>query len=107
MNNINYSHESSTDLAMIEKYITDELTSPKAAKSTIAKIIRKIGLLREHAELGAKLSSIADVDVDYRFLVSGKYIVFYRIDGNDIYIIRVIYARRDYISLLFGEEQDS
>jgi plasmid stabilization system protein ParE len=92
---------------MIEKYITEDLTSPKAAKSTVTKIIRKISLLREHPELGAKLSSIADIDVDYRFLVSGKYIAFYRIDGNDIYVIRIIYARRDYISLLFGDEQNS
>ena len=42
MNEIHYSHESSIDLADIEKYITEDLDSPKAARNTIAKITKKI-----------------------------------------------------------------
>ena len=104
MNEIHYSHESSVDLVEIEKYITEDLDSPRAAKSTIAKIVKKIRQLESFAELGAPLSSIVDIETDYRFLVSGNYLSFYRIDGKNIYIIRIIYGRRDYISMLFDIE---
>jgi plasmid stabilization system protein ParE len=53
--------------------------------------------------LGTKLSSLIDIATDYRFLVCGNYIAFYRIDGNDVYVIRILYGRRDYVKILFGE----
>ena len=107
MNEIHYSHESLIDLIDIERYITEDLASPKAAKNTVKKITRKVCLLKDHAELGARLSSIIDIETDYRFLVSGNYISFYRIDGNDIYVIRIIYGGRDYVSILFDSESDA
>ena len=103
MNEIHYSHESSVDLAEIEKYITEELDSPKAAKNTISKITKKIRRLEEFAELGAPLSSIVDIETDYRFLVSGNYLTFYRVDGKSVFIIRIIYGGRDYLSFLFDD----
>ena len=60
-------------------------------------------MLRDHALIGTPLSSVADVNGDYRFLVSGNYMVFYRAIGNDIYIDRVLYGRRDYLRILFDE----
>jgi len=57
------------------------------------------------SDLGAPLSSIIEIDTDYRYLVSGNYLSFYRVDGNDIYIIRILYGRRDYISVLFDESE--
>jgi hypothetical protein len=52
--------------------------------------------------LGASLSSIVNIESEYRFLVCGKYLDFYRIAGLDIYIMRVIYDKKDYLSILFG-----
>jgi len=104
MNNVLFSDEAFADLAEIRRYITEDLASPKAAISTVAKIVKKVRLLRKHAEIGAPLSSIIDIETDYRFLVSGNYLAFYRIDVNDVYIIRVLYGGRDYISILFGED---
>jgi len=31
----------------------------------------------------------------------------YNIDGNDIYIIRILYGGRDYVSILFDNESDA
>ena len=101
MNKIHYSYESSTDLLDIEKYIIEDLASPNAAKNIIEKITSKIRLLEKFPELGAPLSSIVDIDTDYRFLASGNYLSFYRIDGTDIYISRILYGGRDYLSILF------
>jgi len=42
------------------------------------------------------------VETDYRFLVSGKYIVFYQTDGEMVSIYRILYGSRDYMKVLFG-----
>ena len=60
-------------------------------------------MLRDHSLSCTPLSSIADVDSNYRFLVSGNDMVFYRVNGNDIYIDRVLYGRSDYMSVLFKD----
>ena len=44
---------------------------------------------------------------DYRFLVTGSYITLYRVSGDDVYVDRVLYGRRDYLSLLFGSLPDA
>ncbi|MCL2425916.1 MAG: type II toxin-antitoxin system RelE/ParE family toxin [Oscillospiraceae bacterium] len=104
MNNIQYSHESLIDLNDIKKHISEELDSPVAAKNTIEKITRKIRKLEDFPEMGAPLSSIVDIETDYRFLVCNNYLVFYRVDKTEVLIIRVVYGGRDYLSLLFREQ---
>ena len=59
--------------------------------------------LKSFTEMGTPLSSIADVRTDYRFIVSGNYMMFYRVQGNDVYIDRVLYGRSDYMSVLFKD----
>lgn len=49
------------------------------------------------------LSSIADVGTDYRFLVSGNYMVFYRVQDSDVHIDHVLYGRSEYMSALFKD----
>lgn len=70
------------------------------------RIMDDVDLLENHAEMGASLSSIADVESDYRFLVTGSYLTFYRVYGSDVYVDRVLYGRRDYLRILFGDVQD-
>ena len=62
--------------------------------------------MRKHSLIGASLSSITDVESDYRFLATGNYLTFYRVYGNDVYVDRVLYGRRDYLRILFGDTQD-
>lgn len=49
------------------------------------------------------LSSIADIESDYRFIVSGNYISFYRSYGSEVFVDRILYARCDYMRILFGD----
>ncbi len=104
MNNLHLSPEAQNDLAEIKAYISKELENHNAAISVVGKITKTIRTLREHALMGAPLSSIADVSSDYRFLVSGSYMVFYRASGKDVFIDRVLYGRRDYLRILLGED---
>lgn len=102
-NNIHYSPESRRDLDDIWDYIVSELQNRSAAERMIARIMDAVDHLENFAEIGTPLSSIADVGTDYRFLVSGSYMVFYRVQGSDVYIDRVLYGRSDYTSVLFKD----
>ena len=102
-NKIHYSPESRRDLDDIWDYIVSELQNRSAAERVIDRIIDAVDPLKNFAEMGAPLSSIADIGTDYRFLVSGNYMVFYRVQGNDVYIDRVLYGRSDYMSVLFKD----
>ena len=104
-NRIHYSPESRRDLDDIWDYIVSELQNRSAAEHVINHIMDAVDQLKNFAEMGTPLSSIADVGTDYRFLVSGNYMVFYRANGNDIYIDRVLYGRRDYLRILFTDIQ--
>jgi plasmid stabilization system protein ParE len=91
------------DLQAIKAYITDELQNPQAAINTVAKITKKLRNLEDFPYMGVSLSSKIDIETDYRFLVCGGYMAFYRYDGEIVHIIRILYGRRDYVKILFGE----
>ena len=102
-NKIHYSSKSRRDLDDIWDYIVLELQNRSAAERVINRIMDAVDPLKNFAEMGTPLSSIADIGTDYRFLVSGNYMVFYRVQGNDVYIDRVLYGRSDYMSVLFKD----
>jgi toxin ParE1/3/4 len=90
------------DLENIKEYISETLCNPIAAQRTVKKIVDDYTLLKVSPFMGAPLSSKVAVKTDYRYLVSGNYIVFYKADENYVSIYRILYGRRDYIKILFG-----
>ena len=93
-----------SDLQEIKEYITDELCNPTAANRIITKIIKDYSLIETSPRLGPSLSSIIHIDTDYRFLVSGKYIIFYKTEGEYVSIYRILYGARDYMKILFSDK---
>ena len=75
-------------------YVASDLQNVSAAERIVNRIMDDVDRLESHAEIGALLSSIADVESDYRFLVTGNYLTFYRVYGNDVYVDRVLSSRR-------------
>jgi toxin ParE1/3/4 len=102
MNNIHLSAEAQNDLMEIRTYIEGELLNPSAALATVRRITKSLRVLQTYAQAGAPLSSVADINSDYRFIVSGNYMSFYRFSNQDIYVDRILYARCDYMRVLFG-----
>ena len=102
-NNIHYSAESRRDLDDIWDYIVSELQNRVAAERVVNRILDAVERLKDFAEMDALLSSVADVGGGYRVLVSGDYMVFYRVNGRDVFIDRVLYGRRDYLRVLFRD----
>ena len=93
------------DFLEIKEYITEELDNSNAAENTLIKIAESYEKLKDFPYMGIELSSKIDVITEYRFLVSGKYIIFYKVDDVYVSIYRILYARRDYARILFDEEQ--
>ena len=102
-NNIHYSVEARRDLEDIWDYIEADLCNSTAAQRTVNRILDAVDQLESFSGLGSPLSSITDTDTDYRFLVTGNYMTFYRVFGNDVYVDRILYGRRDYLRVLFGD----
>jgi len=100
---LHYSMKARRDLDAIWDYYIDEYQNADTAVKVIDAITADIDQLADFPELGPSLSSIADVDAGYRFLVTGNYLSFYRIDGIDISIDRILYGRRDYLSVLIED----
>ena len=92
-----------TDLQEIKEYISKELYNPMAADRIINKIIYDYTLLETSPFMGTSLSSILPVKTDYRYFVSGKYLIFYKVDNEFVSIYRILYGRRDYMRILFSE----
>ena len=101
-NKINYSPEALQDLDDIGDYIAIELSNPQAALRILNNIIEDIALLANNPLMGANLSSITGIASDYRFLVVRKYLVFFRFNNGIIFVDRILYGRRDYLSILLG-----
>ena len=101
MTKIEFSPEAISDLQNIKKYITNELCNEQAAVHTLEKIMKSIRILESFPQSGAMLNSIVNIDIDYRFLVCGNYTAFYRIENEIVYILRVLYGRRDFMRILF------
>lgn len=93
-----------SDLQEIKAYISDDLSNPIAANRVINQIIDDYTLLETSPEMGAPLSAKINIATDYRYLVSGKYIVFYKTDKEYVYISRILYGVREYIRILFNDE---
>ncbi len=103
MYSIVFSPQALKDLEETKAYITEELCNEQAAVKTVSKILKNIRMLSEFPESAPLLSSIVDFDTNYRFLVCGNYVVFYRLEENKVHIIRIIYGRRNFMQILFGE----
>lgn len=90
------------DIAEIKRYIREELYNPSAADRTAKRIVSAYKELKTAPYIGAPLDSVPEVKTDYRFLVCGNYLIFYKVKDDVISIYRVMNGRRDYCRQLFG-----
>ncbi len=103
MNKLKISPEARNDLVAIKNYISDELHNPQAAINLITKITKKIRGLLEYPEIGSSLAAVIDIQTEYRFLICNNYLIFYRYEDEAVYIIRILYGRRDYLRVLLND----
>jgi len=106
-NKLHYAPEARRDLDDIWEYIVNDLEKITAAMNVVSSILETIDRLQDFSEIGAPLSSVVNVESDYRFLISGSYLICYRAVTSDIYIDHILYGKRDYMRILFGDILDT
>ena len=90
------------DLQEIKSYIENDLQNPIAAKNTLNKIISTYEDLSIFPKSGIPVQKYVPFATDYRFVLANNYSIFYRISNEDILIIRILYSKRDFLSILFS-----
>ena len=101
-NTLHYSPDSLLDLDETYDYIAHKKQNPIAARNTIQGIRDAIADLKTLDNIGVRVFLPNGLETPYRFVKHNNYLVFYRQDGTDVYIDRIIYGKRDYIQILFG-----
>ena len=92
------------DMQGIGDYISRELRNPGAALRMIQRFRKTIEPLSRFPEMGSPLLAHGKQNAPYRFLVCGNYMIFYHVDHESVMIDRILYGRRDYMALLFGDQ---
>ena len=92
------------DLREIADYIGDCLQNSSAALNIIRRLRMAILSLSSYPEMGSPLLVSDKPDCPYRYLVCGSYMVFYHISNDAVRIDRVLYGRRDYLTILFSDQ---
>ena len=88
------------DLTEIVTYIAAD--RPSAAEAISKKIEKSLQLLSRHPHLGRIPNEEELIRLGYRYLVVENYLIFYTIEGQTIYVHRILHGARDYLSLLSG-----
>ena len=83
------------DIRAIADYIARD--SPNAAERWSETVISKCERIGKTPGMGTARS---DVDPALRALPVGKYLIFYRLSGPDVEIVRVLHGARDWQALL-------
>ena len=89
------------DIRSASDYLIEQFQNEAAAKKLREMLFHSAMLLEEHPYLGAALREKYDVDTDLRFLISARYLIFYRVLEDHVEITRVLDGRQDYLAILF------
>ncbi|WP_423207149.1 type II toxin-antitoxin system RelE/ParE family toxin [Paracoccus yeei] len=82
------------DLIAIWTHIAAD--NPAAADRVLDKLDEAAAHLADNPQMGPARD---DIRPGLRYLVSGSYLLLYRIDGKDIEIVRAVHGRRDLYGL--------
>ena len=103
MTKVMLSSAAKADLQETRRYISSVLSNPSASKQTLKRITTQLHTLEQFPESGTPIL-IPGSPVAYRYLVCGSYMAFYHIRNQEVIVDRVLYGRRDYLSILFGDQ---
>ena len=57
----------------------------------------------EDPDVGIPVDRYVPFPTDYKFVLANNYSIFYRIEKDIVKIIRIMYSRRDFAKILFGD----
>lgn len=92
--------EVEAELDEIWHYLAKESGNLEVADRVIDSITDRFFLLADHPYIGRRRDQ--DLRSGLRSFPIGEYVIFYRIEGEDVLILHLAHGRRD-IETLFGE----
>ena len=98
---LKFSPEFRRDLRAEKSYYTEH-DAAEYAKEITKRILDACSDLKKCPQKGKSAAERFEIDTDMLFLVIERYIVFYRIDGEEIEIIRLFDTRRNILFHMFG-----
>ncbi|MBR1692712.1 MAG: hypothetical protein IJ711_08060 [Lachnospiraceae bacterium] len=101
MKKVEYSQIVRRKLRALKLRLTKEFGKNVSTKS-LKQITDAVRRLEYFEEQGVLISSMYDIDCDYRYLYVGHNYLFYRIEENKIIIAEMFDDREDFIYKLFG-----
>lgn len=101
---LRYTPKARNDLHMIHNYIAVNLCNPAAADNVTKKIITSIANLKGQPHMGISLSERTGVVAELRYIVTGKYMAFYKQEKEYLSVVRILDVRTDYMAALFENE---
>lgn len=99
--NIKYSPEAKGDLRKIKLYIKNNLHEPEIAERLINKIKESVRELKTNPEMYAVIDINRKSGAKIRRLMVDNYRVFYRVKGDWIQVIRILYKKRNWIKIIW------
>ena len=63
--------------------------------------------LGNYPEIGISVERYVSFPTDYKFVLANNYSIFYRIEEDCVKVIRIIYSRRDFVRILFGDNENT
>lgn len=97
---LRYTPQARIDLQELRQYISVDLCNPSAANHVIANILQSCSNLKNQPLMGIYLKDKIERDTDLQYIISGKHLVFYRIENEYISIIRILDSRTNYLKVL-------
>ena len=96
MRSVEWRPRAQLDRTSILIYIAVERQAPKIAEEVLSQIDAAIARIAEFPDIGRRVSYQGLRGRNYRRIPAGHYLIFYRVDGDVITIVRVLHERQDY-----------
>jgi toxin ParE1/3/4 len=100
MAEVTLTQQAREDLMAIWAYVADD--NPSAADRVLDTLDARMMRLAEYPLLGPARPDIAP---DLRYLVSGNYLVLYRVRSESVEVVRVLHGARNLKALFEGDGQ--
>ena len=95
------SKEARRDLINIRNYIRDELCNPTVAGRIIHELRAATQDLQNFPNRGRPLDAMLPIHTEYRYLPCENYCIFYLVNEDDVFIIRILHQKQDTLKALF------
>lgn len=101
-----YTPKARDDLYHIRETVRETWENEELAENVLKKITKNVRNLTVFPYMGMEISAVTGIKTEYRYLFCEKNYIFYRIETEQIRIIRILNERQDYMKILFGTSED-